>query len=170
MLKDKLIEANAVRFGNFELTSGIKTNYYIDMKRAMTRPDILEETVNELAKHVTAQAIAGVELGAIPLLVGLSLKLKIPHLIVRKVAPGHGTQDMFIGDIKKDGIFDIIEDVVTTGNSVLKAAELLKRNGAKVSKVICVVDREEGGRQLLSSNHIMFTSIFRASELIGTDK
>jgi orotate phosphoribosyltransferase len=167
LIKDRLIEANVVKFGKFKLTSGKETDYYIDIKNALTKPDVLNEIVGELSKHVTSKAIAGIELGAVPLLSVLSIKLKIPYVIVRKVERVHGTKDLFVGEITKTMIFDIIEDVVTTGSSVMKAINVLKTNGAKVSKVICVVDREENAENLLKENGIKLISLLKASELIG---
>ncbi len=166
MLKERLIEANVIVPGEFELKHAGRVDYYVDMKRTVTKPELLEELVGEMSKHVTAKAIAGVELGSVPLLVGISLRMKIPYVIVRKEEKAYGMHGILIGDVNKGQSFDFIEDVVSTGNSSLKAIELLRGRGAKISRVICAVERELGARQLLMDNDILLTSVFRASELV----
>ncbi len=166
MIKKRLIEAGAIKFGDFTLASGKKAGYYIDIKEALTRPDILDEISEGLSEKVSADRIAGVELGAVPLLIAASMRLKIPYIIVRKEKKPHGTEKLFIGDVQPGENINILEDVVTTGNSVLRAAEMLIDRGAKVSKVICVVDREEGGEELLKANGIELVHLMRASELL----
>jgi orotate phosphoribosyltransferase len=166
MLKDSLIAAKAVKFGDFTLTSGKKSNYYVDMKTPVANsPALLRELSEELATRVYAKTIAGVELGAVPLLIATAVKLGIPYAIIRKEAREHGVKDPVVGSISSGETVDIIEDVVTTGGSVLRAAKLLRERGVIVNRVICVVDREEGGAALLMENGIELVPIVKVSEI-----
>ncbi len=166
MLKEKLIECGAVRFGDFVLTSGKRSSYYVDIKKASTRVDILKIIAQELAKHVRGELLAGVELGAVPLTVATALETGKDYLIIRKESRTHGTKKLIEGDFKEGLTVDIIEDVVTTGGSVLRAVKLLRNAGLKVERVICVVDRQEGGRENLEREGVELISLITASELL----
>jgi orotate phosphoribosyltransferase len=166
LIKDRLIEANAVKFGDFILSSDKKSNYYVDIKGAITNPFFLSEIATEISKRVSSKKIAGIELGVVPLLTATSLQLGIPFIIIRKDFPKHGMEEQIIGNVSHGECIDIIEDVITTGKSVLKAVELLRRKGAKISKVICVVDREGGGRAELHNNGLELFELVKVSELI----
>lgn len=78
------MEANAIEFGSFTLASGKKSDYYANMKKVATNPSALDRIAEELSKNITARRIAGVELGALPLLIATALRLRIPFIIVRK--------------------------------------------------------------------------------------
>ena len=165
MLKNMLLESNAIKFGDFTLTYGRKTNFFVSIKEFSTDPKALGMLAEELSKYVRADMVAGVELGAVPLLVAVSLKRNVPFTIVRKKYE-HGTKDLVIGKIKEGQKIDIIEDVVSSGNSILNAARLLRGRGAGISRAICVVDREEGGSELLKNNEIELISLVRRGEII----
>ena len=160
-----LVERNAVKFGDFTLSSGMRTTFFVNVKNAATDPKALKIFAEEIAKNVRAQVIAGVELGAVPLLAATSLNLgDIPYIIVRKEYK-HGTKDLLVGNLSEGAKVDIVEDVVSTGGSALYAAKLLRERGAKVSRVITVVDREEGGRQLLKENKLELIPLLRLSDM-----
>jgi len=167
MLKEKLIGCGAVRFGDFILTSGKKSNYYVDIKKASTKAEILDFIANELSKYVKGDLLAGVELGAIPLTVATALKMKKDYLIIRKETKKYGTKKLIEGDFRKGLTVDIIEDVVTTGGSVLRAVRILREAGLKVERVICVVDREERGKENLKKENVDLISLLTASQLLS---
>ncbi|MDE1833746.1 MAG: orotate phosphoribosyltransferase [Candidatus Micrarchaeota archaeon] len=167
MLKDRLVELNAIKFGKFTLTSGKESDYYVDIKIAATDPRFLDEVSTELSRKVNAKVIAGVELGAVPLIVATALKSGLPYVIIRKEEHLHGTKSPMIGNVKHGEKVDVIEDVVTTGNSVLRAVKMLRDMGAIVNRAVCVVDREEGGAQLLRQNGIELIPLVRISEVKG---
>lgn len=160
------IKMGIIQFGDFTLTSGKKSNYYVDIKEACTHPGTLAEICDELAAKTRYGTIAGMELGAVPLIVGVSLKTNKPYIIIRKEEREHGTKKRVIGNITEGRKVDLIEDVVTTGNSLLKTANVLRENGAIVDHAICVVDRESGGSELLKENGIILESIKKISELL----
>ncbi len=160
------IEKGIIKFGDFTLTSGKKSNYYIDIKEACTYPETLSEICDELAKKTIYNTVAGMELGAVPLIVGVSLKTNKPYIIIRKEEREHGTKKRVIGNIIVGNKVDLIEDVVTTGNSLLKTAVVLRNSGAIVDHALCVVDRENGGSELLKENGIKLESVKKVSELL----
>ncbi len=165
MLKDVLKANNAVKTGNFELTYGRKTNFFVNVKEVSTNPEILGQIAEDLSRNVRAGTIAGVELGAVPLLVATSINLGIPFVIVRKKYE-HGTREPFIGTVTEGQNIDMIEDVVSSGLSIANAAEVLRQSGAEISRAICVVDREEGGSELLASKGIELIPLVRRSEIV----
>ena len=168
MLKESLIECGAIKFGKFTLTSGKESSYYVDIKQASTNPLVLSEIAAEMAK-LTAdndyQLIAGMELGAVPLAVALALETKKPYLIIRKEKPSHGTGKQLIGNSASGQKVLIVEDVATTGGSVVKAIDALRDEGLAVNKVLVVVDREEGAQESLKDYNIELVPLVKASEL-----
>ncbi|MCL5419863.1 MAG: orotate phosphoribosyltransferase [Candidatus Marsarchaeota archaeon] len=167
MIKDLLVDLGAIKFGDFTLTSGKKSTYYVDMKSAFAgSPALLKELTEEISRRLTAGKVAGVELGAVPLVVAAAFARSTPFIIIRKEGREHGLKDPVIGAIASGEEVEIIEDVVTTGGSVLRAVNLLRSRGAVVKKVICVVDREDGGTALLRENGIELVPLVRISELL----
>ncbi len=169
MLSKMLVDNHAIKSGNFILPYGNKTNYFVDVKEVSTNPVFLKQIAKELSKEIKARKIAGVELGAVPLLVATSLSSGVPYVIVRKKYE-HGTKERLIGNINKGEEIDIIEDVVSTGNSILMAVNLLRDRGAVVSRAITVVDREEGGTEMLSDNGVALVSLIRVSDVMNDKK
>ena len=168
MLKESLIECGAIKFGKFVLTSGKESSYYVDIKLASTNPKVLKEIAQEMGKLVSKDSIdilAGMELGAVPLAVALSLELNIPYVIIRKEKPTHGTGKQLIGTATSGQRALIVEDVATTGGSVVKALNVLRSEGLTVEKVLVVVDREEGAEENLRGQNIELIPLVKASDL-----
>ncbi|MGC8651489.1 MAG: orotate phosphoribosyltransferase [Minisyncoccia bacterium] len=169
-IEDLLVKSGAVMFGEFTLTSGKKSNYYINIKKATTNPYILVEITKAMAKFVLNEKIAGIELGSVPLAVALSIETGRPFVIVRKESKTHGTKEMVEGDLSSGDEVLVVEDVVTTGGSVVRAINILKENGADVKKVLAVVDREEGGRENIEKEGISFIPLLKVSSLLSKFK
>lgn len=147
-----LADAEAVRFGDFLLASGRRSSVYVDVKRAWTDPNRLRALARAFAARVRpGEALAGVELGAVPLVVATALETGRPFVIIRKQAKEHGTRLPFEGDVAPGARFLILEDVSTSGGSVVRSVELLRSAGATVERAVVVVDREEGAREKLQS-------------------
>jgi orotate phosphoribosyltransferase len=164
MLADTLVKSGAIKFGEFKLTSGAMSNYYVDIKEICTNPSTLKEVVENIKPNITAGIIAGVELGAVPLIVATSIIADKPYIIIRKER-SHGTGSLIIGNNFEGKEVDLIEDVVTTGGSVVKAVEILRENKAIVKKAICVVDREEGGKKNLLDHGIELIPLVKISQI-----
>ncbi len=163
-----------VRRGDFTLSSGKKSNFYIDIKGAVSEPDTLKKIASEMAKLIKDERpdrIAGVAVGAVPLATALSLKTGIPFLIVRKEKKGYGTGTQVDGTMKTGDRVIVVEDVATTGASSLAAVDALRAMKARCDKVIVVVDREEGAAANLSKHGARLIALFKAGELLrGTGR
>lgn len=149
--KEELIELlkkrDVVKFGRFQLSSGKESNYYVDVKRAITDPEVLEkisELIMEKIDKESTDKIAGPALGAIPIVAAVSLKSKIPILMIRKAKKDYGTSKLIEGDLEKGDKVIVVEDVTTTGNSLSRSVEVVRENGGIVKKAFVVVDRSEG--------------------------
>ncbi|MFZ0699536.1 MAG: orotate phosphoribosyltransferase [Thermoplasmata archaeon] len=163
-----LLEAGAVRFGDFTLTSGRKSDVYIDVKKAWTDPARLDLLARALAARVAGeQRLAGMELGAVPLVVATSLRLGLPMIVLRKAAKEHGTRQRFEGEVPRGARVLLIEDTATTGGSLVQSIEILRAAGAFVDRAIVVVEREEGARERLAELGVRLEALTTLSELRG---
>ena len=120
MEKEGLIQllknCGAIQFGRFVLTSGAVSEYYIDIKKASTNPKTLRTIAQSLSDYVEGyDMIAGMELGAVPLIVALSLETDLPYVIIRKEQRSHGTGKQIEGETVSGKKVLIIEDVTTSG-------------------------------------------------------
>lgn len=165
-LVEALVERGALKFGDFTLTSGKVSPYYVDLKAALTDPALLRQVVQDLAPHTRGVwRIAGTELGAVPLLVALALETGLPYLILRKEARAHGTGVSYEGEVGEGERILLVEDVATTGGTLRRAAELLRGEGAVVDRAVCVVDREEGATESLRAMGVVLHALLRARDL-----
>ena len=163
-------DENAVLFGHFVLTSGRESDYYINVKKLTTKPEALkliaELMANEIRKRgIEFHRVAGPELGAVPIATALSLETGRPLVIVRKKPKGHGTGSQIEGEVGPNDRVLLVEDVTTTGGSVLRAAEVIEREGGRVVGVMVVVDREEGAEERIGRRYT-FVPLIRVSELL----
>ena len=162
-----LKDCEAIQFGRFVLTSGAVSDYYIDIKKASTNPSILKKIAKAMAEYTEGyDLLAGMELGAVPLVVALSLESKIPYVIIRKEKRQHGTSKLIEGDNVKNKRVLVIEDVTTSGGSVVKTIQILRENLAKVDKVLVVVDRESGAKEKLQGVDVHFIPLLSISDII----
>ncbi|MCK4718845.1 MAG: orotate phosphoribosyltransferase [Thermoplasmata archaeon] len=167
MLKDQLVECGAVRFGDFTLTSGKKSRYYVDIKYASTNPKILREIARLMAERMAGEElIAGVELGAVPLAAAVALETGVPFLIVRKGMREHGTGKRLEGQYAPGQRVFMVEDVITTAGSSIDGVRALREGGLVVERVMTVVDRQEGGAGALEAENIKLESLVTAEELL----
>ena len=163
-----LLGAGAVRFGDFTLASGEKSDVYIDVKKAWTEPARLELLARALARRVGAtDRLAGMELGAVPLVVATALRTGHPYVVLRKAAKEHGTRQPFEGEITPGLRVLLIEDVTTTGGSTLRSVEIVRAAGGVVDRVLVVVDRESGATARLAAVGVRVEPLVTLSELRG---
>ncbi len=171
MEKEDLIkmlnECGAIQYGRFVLTSGAISDYYIDIKKASSKPIILKQLAKKMKEYTeNYDYIAGMELGAIPLIVALSLESNIPFVIIRKEKKEHGTSKQIEGDDIKGKKVLLIEDVTTSGGSVVKSIKILRENNASVDEVLVIVDRESGAEEKLQSMDVSFIPLLSISDII----
>jgi orotate phosphoribosyltransferase len=171
MNKEELIrllkECGAIQFGRFVLTSGAVSDYYIDIKKASTSPEILRKIAEAMTEYTKGyDLLAGMELGAVPLVVALSLETNIPYVIIRKEKREHGTSKQIEGEEVKGKKVLIIEDVTTSGGSVVKTIKIIRENQGKVNEVLAVVDRESGAEEKLKNADVSFIPLFSVNDIL----
>ncbi|MBI5699151.1 orotate phosphoribosyltransferase [Candidatus Saganbacteria bacterium] len=166
-LKQLLFAVGAVKTGDFILSSGKKSNFYIDCRRITLHPNgarLIAKIILDKVKGLKVDAIGGLTLGADPITGAVVALSDIPGFIVRKKEKEHGTKQKIEGLLEPGWKAVIVEDVSTTGASALQAIEAVETAGAKVIKVISVVDREEGAAAALKNYN--FDPIFKKSDLV----
>ncbi|AZN40974.1 orotate phosphoribosyltransferase [Paenibacillus albus] len=154
--------------GTFKLRSGKVSNDYFDKYLFESNPILLNQIADYLSEFIPSgtEVLAGLEMGGIPIATALSLKTGIPAVFVRKKAKEYGTCKLAEGiDIQGKKVC-IIEDVVTTGGQILLSAQDLKECGAIVNHVLCVIEREQQGRDNLERSGLEFRSLFKMEELL----
>ena len=158
-----------MQFGEFRLTSGRRSKFYVNLKLAATQPSILNQITTDMALLVPdgAEVIAGMELGAVPLAVALSLKTGLPYVMIRKGERLHGTGNRIEGELRGNVI--VVEDVATTGGSLVDAISVIRREGGVVEKAIVVVDREEGADEALRAVDVELLPLLRIGSLLQDD-
>ena len=168
-----LIVRHAYVEGDFTLSSGAKSSYYINCKQVTLRGEgglALGRLLWQMLPENT-EAIAGLTLGADPMVSAVSVvsayeNKPIPALIIRKKPKGHGTQAYIEGpSLPEKAKIVVLEDVVTTGGSALTAVERLQAAGYEVTQIISLVDREQGGGELYQSKEIEFQALFSIREI-----
>lgn len=177
-LKEILLE-KSYRQGSFTLTSGKTSDFYIDGKQTTLSAEgaylcgrLIHQII--LRQPEPIEAVGGMTLGADPLVTAVSVvsfleKHPIPAFIVRKEAKGHGTGNYIEGlkNMPPGCRVALLEDVVTTGGTLLKVIERVESQGFKVGLVITVVERQEGGVQALAEAGYALESIFTREELLS---
>ena len=170
-LIDALREAEAVKFGEFELSHGGTSDYYVDKYVFETNPDCLELIAEAFAERLAElggdTTLAGVALGAVPLVAVTSVETGRPYVIARKQQKEYGTANLIEGNLEEGEEVIILEDIATTGQSAVDAAEALREAGAVVERVIVVVDREEGAAENLAEHDLELESLVSASQLLA---
>ncbi len=160
-----------IKYGDFELASGKRSRYYIDIKKASTDPRILKliaRSIKEILKlhSISADYIGCVALGGVPIAVAVSLEIGLPLVIIRKETKDYGTKGQIVGEIERGKSVLLVEDVTTTGGSVLKAVKILRDEGLVVRHVISVVDREEGASDSLADSDVGLLMLFNIGALL----
>ena len=147
----ELLKKDAYKKGEFTLSSGKTSEHYVNCKPVTLSGRGLTLTSLLMLMYVETDIVAGLTLGADPLVSGVSLvsaldRRLVNGLIVRKEAKGHGTQAWIEGPLPKEGTkITVLEDVITTGGSAIKAVKRLRDAGYEVNRVISIVDRQEDG-------------------------
>ncbi len=156
-LKD-LFRERALQFGDFTLASGKKSTYYVNSKKVLFHAEditLLGELLFEATADLDYQAIGGLEVGAIPM---AAAALTAAHragrhlegFFVRKQAKGHGSKELVEGQVRAGDKVVVIDDVLTTGGSVVQAIAAVEAVGATVVRVVCICDRLQGAREALA--------------------
>ena len=153
--------------GTFRLRSGTTSSEYFDKYRFEGDPALLREIASALALRLPAgyDALAGLEMGGIPIATMLSQTTGKPALFIRKKAKDYGTCRFAEGGEVKGRRLLLVEDVVTSGGQIIESARALRGEGAVISDVVCVIDRESGGVAALAKEGLTLTSLFTMTDL-----
>jgi orotate phosphoribosyltransferase len=172
-IKEKLLQVfkkHAIFYGDFTLSSGLKSSYYFDGRMFTLWPEgayLVGKAVFEILKDTPVEAVGGLTLGADPIVTAVALVsyLKgkpLPAFIVREELKRHGTQKQIEGNLPENSKVAVVDDVVTTGTSIFKAIEVVERRNCKVVKVVALLDRHQGGSEELKQRGYDFVAILSA--------
>lgn len=161
------IRAAAYLEGDFTLRSGRKSKYYLDKYLFETQPDILQELGKLFADYVAPSTtlIAGAELGGVALAAAASLASSKPFVIIRNAKKDYGTSKPYEGKLASTDSVLLVEDIATTGGQVLEAAKLIASLGARVERIVAVIDRSEGARANIEQAGFVFAAMFSKADL-----
>jgi len=169
-----LMRIGAIRFGEFKLTSGTESPYYIDLRLAPSYPDVLDKIgdlyaeviKNEVQPRWKIDRIAGIPTAGVPIATVVSQKLRIPLIYVRKEQKSHGLGNRIEGVVEdKDNIL-LVDDLITTGKSTIQDAVIL-REGGKMKHVVVLVDREQGGAQNLTREGLELHALVKITDVFA---
>jgi orotate phosphoribosyltransferase len=169
-----LIRQHCLSYGDFTLSSGRKSNYYLDLRKLSTLPEgayLLARTLLATLGDGGVEALGGPTIGADPIAgavaaVSFIERKGLPTFMVRKQQKAHGTSGKIEGNFRPGWRVAIVDDVVTTAGSILGAARAVEEAGCVVARTLAVVDREEGGADEIRRAGYRFDSLFRVSELL----
>ena len=167
----KLFKEHAILRGDFTLSSGLKSTYYFDGRLVTLWPEgayLIGKKIYQILKKARVDGVGGMTLGADPIVTAVAVvshleDKPIPAFIVRAETKGHGTQKRIEGPLRKGSRVAIVDDVITTGNSVLRAIEAVEAEGCKVVKVVVLLDRHQGGSDEIRRRGYDFQAILTAS-------
>jgi len=176
-LRQMLLDLS-MRFGEFVLSSGATSNYYIDVRKTSLHPEGLKMIARlfwEQLAQDNVTAVGGLTLGADPLVAGVmwwshEMKRPLEGFLVSKVAKDHGLRGQVEGNLAGHKRVAILDDVITSGESALIAAESAESYKAEVVRVLAVVDREQGAQQIFQQRGYPFTPLFSIGDLLPAQK
>jgi orotate phosphoribosyltransferase len=163
----KRIKETAYLEGDFVLRSGKRSKYYLDKYLFETCPDILKALGKEFAKHITHDItlIAGAELGGVALAAATAMETGKNWVIIRNSKKDYGTGKLIEGVLKPGDVVLLVEDIATTGGQVLEAAKVISEAGAKVKKIVAVIDRKQGASENITQAGYKFESVLTKDDL-----
>jgi len=158
-----------IKFGRFTLKSGIESPFYVDLRPLASDPKILKKLANYLLEMLPLDnfdIICGVPYAALPMATAMSLQSYIPLIIKRKEAKAYGTKKLIEGIYEKGQNCLLVEDVITSGKSLVETIDEVENEGIKVSDIVVVLDRQQGGKEKLEDKGYKVHSLFNISEVV----
>lgn len=157
-----------IKFGRFTLKSGIESPFYVDLRPLASDPKILKYLAKYLLEMLPLDnfdLICGVPYAALPMATAMSLESHIPLIIKRKEAKSYGTKKLIEGIFRKGQNCLLVEDVITSGKSLLETIPEIENEGVAVSDIVVVLDRQQGGKEFLEEKGYRVHTLFNISEV-----
>jgi orotate phosphoribosyltransferase len=171
----EIIKEKSLLKGRFKLASGAMSDYYLDMKPTTFDPEganLVADIVHDMISgDEDIDSIGGLEVGSVPIVIGVCMRSwgqkPVRGFVVRKEKKGHGTDELIDGNFRSNSTVVLLEDVTTKGGSVMQAVRAVRQQGAKVKKIITIVDRLEGASENLKREGIDLESIYTTKDLLS---
>jgi len=167
----KLYEIGSIKFGEFKLKSGLLSPIYIDVREIISYPDIMKavaELIWDKIKSSNFQVICGVPYTALPIATVLSVTYNIPMVMRRKEIKEYGTKKAIEGKINPGEKCLVVEDLITSGQSVFETIEPLEKAGLKITDIAVLLDREQGGKKHIENKGYRVHALSNITELLAT--
>lgn len=165
----ELHRIGCVKFGEFTLKSGQKSPVYVDLRGLVSHPDVLRlagEALVGVLQGLEFDRIAGLPYAGLPLAVSASLAGNLPMLYARKEAKEYGTKRLIEGSYEAGQTVAVLDDVITTGGAKLELVEPFLAEGMKVRDFVVLIDREQGGAQVLEEKGYRLHSVFTLRQVL----
>lgn len=169
-----LIKNDAIKFGDYILTSGKKSPYYIDLRLTISSPITMDWIANALTRIILNEVgkdkidrVLGVPTAGVPFATVVSQKLGLPLIYYRQARKEHGVRKKIEGILERNDRVLIVDDLITTGESVIEAAEVVRDFGGVVNELVVLLDREQGGKERLRSFRIEPHILFKISDAMA---
>ncbi len=166
-----LIKNNAMKFGDYILASGKKSPYYIDLRQTISSPITMDWIANSLTRIILNEIgkekidrILGVPTAGVPFATVVSQKLGIPLIYYRQARKEHGVRKKIEGILERNDRVLVIDDLITTGESVIESAEVVRDQGGVVNELVVLLDREQGGKERLKTSRVEPHVLFKISD------
>ena len=175
-LREIIEEKSLITGRTFTLASGRTSSFFVNLKQTMLDPEganLLADMTLDVMEEQGIHNIGGLEMGAVPLVAAVCTKsferFPVNAFFVRKSVKDHGAEKLIDGHLDEGSEVLVIYDVVTTGGSAVQAAEAVRTRGCHVSKILAIVDRQEGGRENLAAQGFELISLLERSDFPGID-
>jgi uridine monophosphate synthetase len=166
-----LFDAGCVRFGDFTLASGKHSPIYVDLRLLASYPRVLSEVARayaRLLRDISYQRIAAIPYAALPIGTAVALELGVPLVYPRKEIKRYGTGRAIEGEFIRGERVVVLDDLITTGGSKIKAIAPLEEAGLQVQDIVVLIDREQGGREELATHGYRLHAVFTLREMLDT--
>jgi uridine monophosphate synthetase len=168
-LATDLIETGCVKFGSFTLKSGLASPIYLDLRRLITYPLVLQRVARlyaALLNKLSFDRLAGLPYAALPIGTAVALEMNRPLIYPRREAKGYGTQAVIEGEFRPGETIAILDDLITTGGAKVEAIDKLTAAGLRVRDIIVLIDRGSGGREALAAAGYQLHAVATLRELL----